>query len=76
MRKWEKGDSFVPFGMKGRKLLSDFMTDLKFSVTEKEKQWLLCCGEDIIWVIGQRTDNRFRIDEHTKQVTICKISHS
>lgn len=38
------------------------MTDRKFSLLRKEQQWVLCCGEEIIWLIGERTDNRFRID--------------
>lgn len=70
LRKWKKGDAFVPFGMTGRKLVSDYLTDRKFSIPQKENQWVLCSGETIAWVIGERTDNRFRIDESTRRVTI------
>lgn len=70
LRLWQQGDTFVPFGMKGTKKVSDYLTNRKFSLPDKEQQWVLCCGKDIIWLIGERTDNRFRIDEDTKQVTI------
>lgn len=63
LRLCRQGDSFVPFGMKGRKKVSDYLTDRKFSLLRKERQWVLCCGDDIIWLVGERVDNRFRIDE-------------
>lgn len=72
-RKWQTGDTFVPFGMKGKKKVSDYLTDRKFSISQKERQWVLCCGERIAWLIGERTDNRFRIDETTQRVVIYKI---
>lgn len=72
-RKWQTGDIFVPFGMKGKKKISDYLTDRKFSISQKERQWVLCCGERIAWLIGERTDNRFRIDETTKRVVIYRI---
>lgn len=74
LRLWKHGDAFVPFGMKGWKKVSDYLTDRKFSIVRKEQQWLLCCGEDIIWLVGERTDNRFRIDEKTKNVLIITSS--
>lgn len=73
IRKWEKGDYFIPFGMKGKKLVSDFMTDSKFSLLKKEQQWVLSCNDQIAWLIGERTDNRFRIDDSTQKVTIAKL---
>ena len=74
LRKWQTGDTFIPFGMKGKKKVSDYLTDRKFSVIRKEQQWILCCGDKIAWVIGERTDNRFRIDGNTKRVIILKIN--
>ena len=72
-RKWRTGDTFIPFGMKGKKKVSDYLTDRKFSISQKERQWVLCCGERIAWLIGERTDNRFRIDETTRRVVIYTI---
>ncbi|WP_175628817.1 tRNA lysidine(34) synthetase TilS [Bacteroides acidifaciens] len=72
-RKWQTGDTFVPFGMKGKKKISDYLTDRKFSISQKERQWVLCCGKRIAWLIGERTDNRFRIDETTQRIVIYKI---
>lgn len=70
VRRWRQGDVFVPFGMKGKKRVSDYLTDKKKSLAEKEQQWVLCCGDNIAWLIGERTDNRFRIDETTRKVII------
>ena len=70
LRLCRQGDNFVPFGMKGRKKVSDYLTDRKFSLLRKERQWVLCCGDDIIWLVGERVDNRFRIDEKTRKVLV------
>lgn len=72
LRRWQKGDWFIPFGMKGKKRLSDYFSDHKYSRIEKENAWVLCCGNDIIWIVGERTDNRFRVDQATKEVLILK----
>ena len=72
IRRWQTGDWFVPFGMKGRKLVSDFLTDRKQSVSQKANQWLLCCGDKVAWVIGERIDNRFCIDNSTKRAIIFR----
>ena len=68
IRRWREGDVFYPFGMKQRKKVSDFFIDNKLSLLEKEKSWLLVSGENIVWIVGQRMDDRFRIDEETKEV--------
>lgn len=62
------GDRFMPFGMKGMKLVSDFLTDLKKNVFEKEKQLLVCSGDKIAWIVGERPDDRFRVTEHTRHI--------
>lgn len=72
-RLWKRGDSFIPFGMNGRKKVSDYLTDRKFSLLQKEQQWLLCSGDCIVWLVGERIDNRFRVDNHTRQITIIKV---
>jgi tRNA(Ile)-lysidine synthase len=74
IRKWQEGDYFQPLGMTGFKKLSDFFIDEKIPVHHKENTWLLCSGEKIVWVIGMRIDNRFKIDEKTGHVLkITKI---
>lgn len=73
LRKWQRGDYFYPFGMKGKKKLSDFFTDNKFSLLDKENTWLLCDGDDIVWIAGYRIDNRYRITCKTKRVFIAEI---
>lgn len=72
IRKWQHGDVFVPFGMQGKKRISDYLTDRKFSLLQKEQQWVLCCNDRIAWLIGERTDNRFRIDSATRKVIVLK----
>lgn len=61
LRRWQEGDWFIPYGMKGRKKVSDYFSDMKFSLYEKEKAWLLCSNNDIVWIVGERIDNRFSI---------------
>lgn len=66
VRKWKKGDYFYPIGMQGKKKLSKFFKDEKFSLLEKEKTWLLCTSlNEIVWIIGKRPDNRFKITKDT-----------
>lgn len=74
LRLWRQGDTFVPFGMKGRKKVSDYLTDRKFSLLHKRQQWVLCCGNDIVWLVGERTDNRFRIDGKTRKALVISIA--
>lgn len=73
LRLWQKGDTFCPFGMNGRKKVSDYLTDRKFSLLQKERQWVLCCGEAIAWLVGERSDNRFRVDNQTRRVTLVRL---
>ena len=74
-RRWRHGDVFVPFGMKGRKNISDYLTDRKYSLLQKEKQWVLCCGEQIAWLVGERIDNRFSVNENTRKVVIIRVDY-
>jgi tRNA(Ile)-lysidine synthase len=74
LRKWQEGDLFYPFGMKGKKKISDFYKDKKLSLPEKENTWLLCSGDRIIWVVNYRADARFAVTDPSKE--ILKITYS
>jgi len=73
LRKWQSGDKFIPLGMKGFQKLSDFFNNNKISKPEKEKIWLLVSGEDIVWVVNHRIDDRFRINEDTENVCVIRL---
>ena len=73
LRTWRRGDWFIPLGMKGRQKLSDYFSDHKFSRLQKEQTWLLCSGEDIVWIVGERTDHRYRVETTTKKVLIATV---
>ncbi len=74
IRHWKEGDSFVPFGMKNHKKLSDFFIDNKLSLLEKEQTLILQSGDEIVWIIGLRTDDRFKVTSETKEVIELIIS--
>lgn len=68
LRRWQQGDWFVPFGMSGRKKVSDFLIDAKVSMAEKSRQFVLLSGDDVVWVVGRRADDRFRLTRQTENV--------
>lgn len=68
LRTWEEGDVFYPLGMLGKKKLSKYFKDEKFSLLDKETTWLLCSKNEIVWVIGKRADDRFKVTETTKHI--------
>lgn len=72
LRKWKEGDTFKPFGMKGNKKLSKFFKDEKLSLVAKEKVWLLLSDKKVVWIVGMRADDRFKVTPKTKN--ILKIS--
>ncbi|WP_251622857.1 tRNA lysidine(34) synthetase TilS [Odoribacter lunatus] len=73
IRNWEKGDFFYPLGMHGcKKKLSDFFSNQKFSAKQKEECLLLLSKNKIVWIIGHRTDERFKISSTTR--TLLKIT--
>ncbi|QNM84707.1 tRNA lysidine(34) synthetase TilS [Polaribacter pectinis] len=74
VRKWENGDYFFPAGMQGKKKLSKYFKDEKLSLLEKEQTWLLCNAKnEIIWVIGKRQDNRFLVQDTSKEIVKVSI---
>lgn len=73
VRRWQEGDWFIPFGMKGRKLVSDYLTDIKVSQAERRGQLVVTHKDDIIWVVGRRSDNRYRVTSRTLNHIILKL---
>ncbi|NVN94478.1 MAG: tRNA lysidine(34) synthetase TilS [Bacteroidetes bacterium] len=76
LRKWQYGDFFFPFGMNGKKKVSDFFTDQKFSIIDKENTWLLCSGDNIVWVVGWRIDEHYRLTTKTHRGYIIELKKS
>jgi tRNA(Ile)-lysidine synthase len=74
LRKWQKGDFFWPSGMNGRKLLSDYFTDLKMLPQEREEQWILTCDKEVVWIVNRRIDRRFAAFQDSKNVMRLTIS--
>jgi tRNA(Ile)-lysidine synthase len=70
MRRWKDGDFFQPLGMKGKKKISDYLIDNKISVVEKQSVMVLTSNEDIVWLVGLRIDDRFKITSSTKRVLV------
>lgn len=67
LRRWDEGDTFQPFGMEGKsKKVSKIFKDEKLSLIDKENTWLLCSDDIIVWIIGIRQDERFKIEKTTK----------
>lgn len=68
LRRWREGDWFVPFGMTGRRKVSDFLIDRKVPMAEKERQFVLLSGDDIVWLVGRRIDDRYRLTRESENV--------
>jgi len=73
VRGWREGDYFYPFGMSGKKKLSKYFKDEKLSLPEKERTEILCSGNDIIWVLGRRADDRFKVTNKTEHILKIEI---
>jgi tRNA(Ile)-lysidine synthase len=72
IRKWQPGDFFYPFGMSRKKKLSDYFIDRKYSRLQKEEAFIMESEGKIVWIIGERIDNRFRITKSTKKALVLK----
>ena len=69
LRMWQAGDRFYPLGMKGSRLISDFLKDLKLTTRQKEEcQVLTTAKDEIVWVVGRRVDERFKVTDKTKSI--------
>lgn len=74
IRRWKRGDFFKPLGMTGLKKLSDFFVDQKMSLPEKEKTWILANGEQVVWIMGRRLDDRYKITPSTKNILMLELT--
>jgi len=68
LRLWRTGDRFKPLGLSGTKKISDFLNDIKISGPAKKQQYVLCAGNEIVWLVGYRIDHRYRVTNSTKTI--------
>jgi tRNA(Ile)-lysidine synthase len=68
VRRWKKGDRFVPLGMKGSKKVSDFLVDQKVPLPEKSNIWVIESGGQIVWIVNHRIDERFKVTDGTTEI--------
>lgn len=73
LRQWQEGDWFIPLGMKGKKKVSDFLIDKKVSLNLKKSTFLLTSQASVVWVVGQRADDRFKLTDSTKKILKIEI---
>ncbi len=73
IRKYQEGDWFCPLGMNQKKLISDFLTDKKVPLLKKQDTYLLLSNGSVVWVIGYRIDNRFKVTEKTEEVYVLEV---
>lgn len=73
IRKWQEGDLFFPSGMNGKKKLSKYFKDEKFSLLDKSNTWLLCSDNQIVWIIGKRQDDRYKVTEQTTKIVQIQL---
>jgi len=74
LRHWQEGEYFQPLGMKGLKKLSDFFIDEKYSIPDKENAWILASGNQLVWIVGKRLDDRFKITSKTKRILRIRLA--
>ncbi|MEI6576482.1 MAG: tRNA lysidine(34) synthetase TilS [Bacteroidota bacterium] len=74
LRKWKNGDQFKPLGLKGKKKISDYFIDQKYTAAMKKEAWLLCSGEKVVWLVGERLDDNFKISSSTKRILTIDFS--
>jgi len=74
LRHWQEGEYFQPLGMTGMKKLSDFFVDEKYSIPDKENAWILASGNQLVWIVGKRLDDRFKITSKTKKIVRIRVA--
>jgi tRNA(Ile)-lysidine synthase len=74
LRLWRDGDAFKPFGMKGKKKISDFLIDEKVPLHEKAQQYVLLSSSDVVWLVGRRIDERYKITDSTEEILTVHYS--
>jgi tRNA(Ile)-lysidine synthase len=73
LRRWKTADVFYPTGMTGKKKVAKFFKDEKMSAREKKQQWLLCSGDDVVWVVGKRINRKFEASANTNMLQITLV---
>jgi tRNA(Ile)-lysidine synthase len=73
LRVWRSGDFFYPFGMKGSKKVSDYLTDRKYSLIDKEKALVLESDNKIVWLVGERIDSRFCLTNKSREALVLRV---
>lgn len=73
LRKWKAGDWFIPLGMQCRKKIRNYLRDVKANLFEKETQCVVTCNDEVVWLVGKRIDNRFRITDKTNRIICLRV---
>ena len=71
-----EADRMRPFGMKGSKLLSDLMRELRLDIAQRERQYVVCHGSDILWLVGHRASDLYKVTPETRRVLCLSVSYS
>ena len=74
LRHWREGDRMRPFGMKGTRLLSDIFSDAHFTLQQKRRQWILEADGEILWILGLRASNHYRVSNSSRSYLILQYN--